>query len=144
MNKQTHPTRTKASGGFTLLEALFASMLIGLVIAALAVSSGAFTMANAAALDMSTAEFLIEEIRELTAAKPFAELSALDGSYSPPIDVTEVSMGTDFAAFQQQVTVEPCGSEFNTANNDLVRITVKILKNSALVSEAAWIRANLD
>ena len=40
--------------GFSLIEALLAAMLIGLAIAALAASSGAFTMYNAAGLDLST------------------------------------------------------------------------------------------
>lgn len=131
------------AGGFTLLEALFAVMLIGLVIAALAVSSGAFTMANAAAVDLSTAEFLIEEIRELTAMTPFGDLSGLAGNYPTPIDVTETPL-TDFAAFEQQVAVDPCGDDFNAPTADFVRITVKILKNDRPISEASWIRADLD
>ncbi|MHC4773552.1 MAG: prepilin-type N-terminal cleavage/methylation domain-containing protein [Planctomycetota bacterium] len=57
----------KRKNGFTLIEALFAAMLLGLVVAALAAASGAFTMANGYGVDLSTAEFLIEEMRELTA-----------------------------------------------------------------------------
>jgi hypothetical protein len=133
----------RKSDGFTLIEALFAAMLIGLVIAALAVSSGAFTMANAAAVDMSTAEFLIEEIRELTAVMPYAGLSGLAGTISPPIDVMGVSL-TDFNAFAQQITVVPCGGDFSAPTNDFVRITVTVLKNGSPVSEANWIRASLN
>lgn len=129
--------------GFTLLESLFAAMLIGLVIAALAASSGAFTMANAAGVDMSTAEFLIEEIREWTAPMVFSDLAGIAGDYSPPIDVTGAELA-DFAAFTQQVTVENCGTEFGAPNSDFVRITVTILKNGNPVSQADWIRANLE
>jgi prepilin-type N-terminal cleavage/methylation domain-containing protein len=138
MNKSTQyrtPTR-----GFTLLEVLVASMLIGLVIAALAVSSGAFTMANAAGVDLSTAEFLVEEIRERTAAMPFAGIA--DVSYKPPVDVDGAVMN-EFAAFEQQVAVEYCGDDFGSPAADFVRITVTILKNDQAVSQASWIRAKL-
>jgi len=151
MNRKLQ-TRCK---GFTLLESLFAAFLIGLVIAALAASSGAFTMANAAAVDLSTAEFLIEEIRELTADLLFSDLLDLNthspnfpanlNPYSPPIDVNGASLGNDFAVFTQQVSVDPCGDDFNAvSNDDFVRITVAILKNNLPISEASWIRANLD
>ncbi|MHC4834844.1 MAG: prepilin-type N-terminal cleavage/methylation domain-containing protein [Planctomycetota bacterium] len=66
----------KRKNGFTLIEALFAAMLLGLVVAALAAASGAFTMANGYGVDLSTAEFLIEEMRELTANEDFDTLLA--------------------------------------------------------------------
>jgi len=135
-------TQHKCSG-FTLLESLFAALLIGLVIAALAASSGAFTMANAAGVDMSTAEFLIEEIREWTAPMAFSELAGIAGDYSPPIDVSGTELA-DFAAFTQQVAVENCGTEMGAPNGDFVRITVTILKNGNPISQADWIRAKLQ
>jgi prepilin-type N-terminal cleavage/methylation domain-containing protein len=131
----------KQKNGFTLLESLFAAMLIGLVIAALAASSGAFTMANAAGVDLSTAEFLIEEIRERTAAMPFADIAAF--TRKPPIDV-DGSVMNEFAAFEQQVAVENCGADFNAPAADFVRVTVTIRKNGQEISKASWIRAKLD
>ncbi len=136
------------TGGFTLLESLFAVMLIGLVIAAIAASSGAFTMANAFGVDLSTAEFLIEEIRELTANTPFADLMTLVGDHTWPNDnVTPAPTAAEIQAFSvytQQVGIEYCGSEFGADNNDFARLTVTILKNGQPVSDANWIRANLD
>ena len=55
--------KKKQSSGFTLIEALIAAMLLGLVVAALAAASGAFTMANGYGVDLTTAEFLIEEAK---------------------------------------------------------------------------------
>lgn len=127
-----------------MLESLFAAMLIGLVIASLAVSSSAFTQTNAFGVDQSTAEFLIEEIRELTAPASFDDLADLAGDSQPPIDASGTAMA-EFAAFTQQVTVVPCGNEFNAASNDdFVRITVTILKNGQTLGQASWIRADLD
>lgn len=136
----------KKRSGFTLLESLFAAFLIGLVIAALAASSGAFTMANAAAVDLSTAEFLIEEIRELTVTTPFASLSIGIVNYSPPRDVNNEPLD-DFDAFSQHITIRPVSStDFTSfqAGSDFKNITVKIIKNGSPISEASWIRANLD
>jgi type II secretory pathway pseudopilin PulG len=139
-------TKTRSNSGFTLLEALFASMLIGLVIAALVASSGAYTMANAAGVDMSTAEFLIEQIRERTAPITFSNLPGFAGNFTPPIDVNGNPMA-EFAAFQQQVAVQNVSSaDFSTpaAGSDFIRIAVTITKNGQPISNASWIRAKLD
>jgi type II secretory pathway pseudopilin PulG len=154
--------------GFTLLEALLAVMLIGLAVAGLAASSGAFTQYNAAGVDLSTAEFLIEEIRELTAPLPAVDPTSgtaafgaesgeiavgnyddLDDfhnkSFSPPIDVSRTAM-PEFSAFTQQVTVQNVSTANLTqavANHstDLYRVTVTITKNGQTISSASWIRA---
>ena len=47
---------------FTLVEVMIAVVLIGIAIAALVASNAAFTQANSFGIDLSTAEFLIEEI----------------------------------------------------------------------------------
>lgn len=146
MNHNRHCKRRFSNGGFTLLEALFASMLIGLVIAALVASSSAFTQANGAGVDLSTAEFLIEEIRERTAPEPFSNLDDFDGNFTPPIDVTGTSLA-DFAAFAQQVVVQNVSSsDFTTlqSGSDFIRMTVTIKKNGQPIGEASWIRAKLD
>ena len=140
MSQRQHHRRP---GGFTLLESRVAAFLIGLVIAALAASSGAFTMATAGAIDLSTAEFLIEEIRELTAVTDYGNLFGLSGSYSPPIDVVGMPLN-DFAAFEQGVSVVTCGADFSATDTDFVRITVTISKDTRPVSEASWIRARLN
>ena len=135
--------------GFTLIEALFAAMLIGLVIAALAVSSGAATMVNGAGIDLSTAEFLIEEIREQTAMMTFSQVVAYPASpINPPIDVNGDSIGVAFNAYSQQVTVEYVGPS-NLAQvsasppTNFVRVTVTITKNNRPISSTSWIRAQL-
>ena len=134
--------------GFTLLESLFAAMLIGLVITALIASSAAFTMANAAGVDLSTAEFLIEEVREKKATMEFAEIDLIPGVHiTPPKDMEDNDLN-DFAAFTQVVTVLPVSeTDFNSlagTNSDFKKITVEIRKNGQIITEASWLRANLD
>jgi prepilin-type N-terminal cleavage/methylation domain-containing protein len=165
---QNNRMNFSARCGFTLVEAMIAMLIIGLTIAALVASTGAFTRTNAAGIDLSTAEFLIEEIRELTASLPIvdpvtgtatfgpeagetslAQCDDLDdfngASYSPPIDITRSPLA-DFANFTQQVQVRNVAmSNFNTVvanhSTDLYRVTVTILMNGTAINSATWIRA---
>ena len=147
MNRKKTANRS-FSAGFTLLEVLFAAMLIGLAIAALAVGSGAFTLNNAAGLDLSTAEFLIEEMRERTALISYTNLPALNNQqYQPPIDIEGVQM-PDFSAFAQTITVQYVNpadltQPSSTGPTALRRVTVSITKNNQPISSASWIRADL-
>lgn len=155
------------SNGFTLIEALFAILLVGLAIASLVGANAAFTRANGAGTDLSTAEFLLEQIKELTATLPvidpetetatfgpeegslaaYDDLDDFDGaSFSPPISADKTTL-TDFAAFTQQTSVENVSaSDFELVVADhstaFVRVTAKVLINSTEISSATWIRAD--
>ena len=160
------------NNGFTLIEALFAILLVGLAIASLMGANTSFTRSNGAGAELSTAEFLLEQVKELTATLPVsdpqsptwtfgleeASLGAYDdvddfdddgdgASFSPPISAGGAPL-TDFAAFTQQVTVQKVSaSNFglvvpdNDPSTAFVRVTVKVLHNSAEISSASWIRA---
>lgn len=140
-------TYTRNAGGFTLLEVMFASILIGLVIAALAASSGAFTMANGYGVDLSTAEFLIEEVREKTTTLTYAEVYAYaEGDINPPIDISGAQM-PEFSAFTQNIVIENVSAAnfeqvVSDGTSDFLRVTVTIKKNNKPISSASWIRAN--
>lgn len=139
--------RKGKSEGFTLLEALFAAMLIGLAIAALLGTSSAFTMKNAAGVDLSTAEFLIEEIREMTSVESFDSLWAYNNQvFNPPVDLQKNPL-TDFAVFAQQIEMDYVDAsdltQTVTGPSDFIRVKVTILKNGRPVSSASWIRARL-
>lgn len=163
---ETAKSLMKKTAGFTLIEVLFAVVLVGLVIAALAASSGAYTMYNAAGLDLSTAEFLIEEIRELMATLPVAEdtspgletgevnVSLYDDvddfrnrTYNPPIGADRAAM-PEFSAFSQQISVDKVNPAdltvtlLPTDSSDLYRVTVTIRKSGRTISTASWVRAS--
>jgi len=161
-----HDTRyTIHESGFSLIEVLIAVILIGLAITALLVASGSFTMANGAGTDLSTAEFLVEQIRELTALLPvvdpqtgtatfgaeetglanYDDLDDFDGAiFSPPIDASRIPLN-DFAAFSQHVTVERVSptnfEEVISEDKSFVRVTVKVFLNAKEISSTSWIRA---
>jgi prepilin-type N-terminal cleavage/methylation domain-containing protein len=137
--------------GFTLIEVLIAILLVGLAIASLVVANGSFTKANAAATDLSTAEFLIEQIRERSISVNYDNLYGLEHfdkvPFSPPISADGESLN-DFAAFSEQITVE------NVSENNLkdvviydsgfIRVTAKVFLNSKEISSASWLRADID
>ena len=152
--------------GFTLIEVLIAIILIGLGILSLISANGAFTQANEAGVELSTAEFLVEQIRELTAVLPvidpqsgtttfgpeasetlavYDDLDDFNGaSFSPPISVNRNTLN-DFSAYTQQITVENVSAsnfEQVVANHTspFVRVTVKVLFNTTEVSSAGWLR----
>ena len=159
----------KYNSGFSLIEVLIAIVLVGFAVASLLAANGAFTKANGAGVDLSTAEFLVEQIRELSALLPVVEpgtpasgvdvfgpeagetlatyddLNDFDGAnFSPPISADR-SVLTDLAGFSQQVTVENVNaSNFEQVVADhstaFVRVTVKVYLNSREISSESWLR----
>ncbi len=153
-------------GGFTLIEALMAVVLVGLAIAALVGANIAFTSANGLGAELSTAEFLIEQIRELTATLPvidpqteiavfgpeeagsssYDDIDDFNGaSFCPPI-ARDRSTLNDLAAYRQSIQVENVSStNFEQVVTDhgssFVRVRVSILLGAKEVSSTQWIRA---
>ncbi len=134
------------NSGFSLIEVLIAIVLVGLAIVSLIAANNSFTQANAAGRDLSTAEFLIEQIRELTTLTDYGDLYGFDGaSFSPPKGTDGEDLN-DFAAFSQEITVENVSAaNFEEVVSDhssfFVRITVKVFLNSKEISSTSWIRA---
>lgn len=158
---------SKYINGFTLIEVMIAVILVGLAIASLVGANSAFTQANGAGTDLSTAEFLLEQIKELTATLSVADpetgyatfgpetgetLATYDDlddfdnkDFSPPIDAARNTL-TNFDAYSQQVIVQNVNqSDFEQVATDkttnFVRVTVKVLKNSVELCSASWLRA---
>ncbi len=133
--------------GFSLIEIMISVILVGLSVTALVLASNSLTRANGAGADLSTAEFLIEEIRELTAITPAAQMMNFDNAvYCPPISADQAVLN-DFGAFSQKIIVQ----KLNPSNLDEVvgdsyvspflRVTVTIVQNNKEISTGSWIRA---
>ncbi len=132
--------------GFTLIEILFAIILVGLAVVGLLASNISFTQANSVGTNLSTAEFLIEQIRELTIMEDYENLYDFDGAtFNPPINANGEELDA-FGEFTQQITVENV-SNTNFENvvadytSSFVRITVRALLNSREISSVSWMRA---
>jgi prepilin-type N-terminal cleavage/methylation domain-containing protein len=158
--------RKTIDGGFTLLECLFAILLIGTAVAALIAANGSFTRVNGAAAELSTAEFLIEQIRELTDMLPAtdpdftywtfacgeASLALYDDVddfddkvFNPPITSDRQTLN-EFSAYTQEVTVVNISeSNFEQVVPDnstaFLKVTVRVTLNGKEISSASWIRA---
>jgi len=136
------------NSGFSLIEVLIAIILVGLAIASLVGANIAFTKANSAGTELSTAEFLIEQVRERSISVNYDDLYGLehfdDVTFSPPINVDGESLN-DFAAFSEQITVENVSeSNFEQVvayDSSFIRVTAKVFLNSREISSSSWIRA---
>ena len=158
----------KNKNGFTLIEVMIAVILVGLAIAALVGANTAFTQANGVGTDLSTAEFLLEQIKELTATlsvidpetetttfgpesgetlATYDDLDDFDNrNFSPPIDASRNTL-SNFSSFSQQVIVQNVNpSDFEQVESDhstkFVRVTAKVYKNSIEICSASWLRAS--
>jgi hypothetical protein len=128
--------------------------LLGVAIAAIVGSNAAFTQQTAQAGQTSTAEFLVEQIRELTALLPVSDPNgggvynfddANDGVFNPPIDSRQMPL-TGFSGYSQTVTVENVSvNDFQQTvapySSDFVRVTVIISYNNSEIAKTCWIRS---
>jgi len=132
--------------GFTLLEILIAVVLIGLAVAGLVASSISFTQANGFGTDFSTAEFLVQQVRELTAMVDYSDLFNYDGqSFNPPKGANNEALN-DFPEFTQEITVENVAdSDFENVvadqSSNFVRVTARVLLNTEEICFSSWVRA---
>ncbi len=155
---------------FTFVEILVAIILVGIAIVSLVAGSRTFTRITGTAAELSTAEFLAEQIRELTVLLPVIDPQTgntyfgpepdeaalidyddlddfYDAEFSPPIsaDANRADLN-DFSAYTQKITVENVNpSNFEEVIDDhtssFVRVTVKVLLKSEEITSASWIRA---
>lgn len=153
--------------GFSLIEVMISVILVGLSITALVLASNSLTMANGAGANLTTAEFLIEQIRELTtmlpaadpdspshfgqetSGVPYNDVDDFNGAvFCPPIGADKVPL-TAFASYSQQVIVQKLNpsnldqvvADPNTSISPFLRVTVTIVQNNRDISSASWVRA---
>jgi len=155
----------KSQKAFTLIEIMVAIVFVGLAIASLVGANSAFTQANGAGTNLSTAEFLSEQIRELTTLVPvvdpdgatafgpetgetvadFDDLGDFDNAvFSPPIDAMRNTL-SNFSDFSQHITVSNINpSDFEQIETDnstsFVRVTVDVFLNSTKICSTSWLR----
>ncbi len=163
-------SENKNRSAFTLIEALMATLLIGVAVSALVIATVSQSQANAYGMNTSTAEFLLEEIRALTMPLPVmdpnteaetfgaetgevsvADYDDLDDydevTFSPPVDVGG-NVLNDFSNYSQTITVENVDpADFTSVIADhgslIVRVSVSVQKNGQTVTSSSWIRARL-
>jgi len=151
---------------FTFAEVLIAIILLGIAVVSMLTANLAYTKANDFGTKLSTAEFLIEQIKELTTTLPvidldtgystfgpeeatLAEYDDLDDfdnmSFSPPINADRQGL-TNFPQFTQSIEVQnihPNNFEqvVSDHSSNFVRVKATIYVNSQIISSTSWIRA---
>lgn len=110
---------SRHDSGFSFVEILISIILVGLSITALVFASNSFTMANGAGADISTAEFLVEQIRELTTLLPvmdpaitFDEWTSLTAGADEPT-VNDYDDVDDFNGFDSSTLGAPIDANRN-------------------------------
>ncbi len=117
-------TPSVSTKGFSLIEVLIATVLVGFAIAALVAANGSFSLANVAGADLSTAEFLIEQIREMTTMLPVVDPAVPAGTQvmvlGPEGDENGVASYDDlddFDDFDSAALGAPIGAQRTTLPN---------------------------
>jgi type II secretory pathway pseudopilin PulG len=119
MRNQTSNIKHQTStGGFSLVEVLIATLLVGLSIAALVAANGSFSQTNVTGADLSTAEFLIEQIRELTTMLPLVDPTVVNwttlGPESGETNVAAYDDADDFKGFDSITLGAPINAQGTT------------------------------
>lgn len=138
--------KTKNSG-FTLIEIMIAIIIIGIGVAGLVAASANFTRLNGEGIDMSTAEFLMEQMREATLEAHFSDIdSSWNRTCNPPIDVAGNELD-DFSEWSQVLSVvyvsdSDLSVELTSGTSNFIKVEVEIRYNGQPITSSSWIRAN--
>ncbi len=167
-NRRPPGRRTASDGGYLLIEAALATVIVGVAVVALLAVMAAGSNSNGHSRDLTRATFLAQEIRELMAPLPFEEegggfgpeggetLASYDDiddfasvTFTPPINGQRESLNDPhWNGWSQQVTVENVDPNYLAGHQalaggstDMVRVTVTITRNGKLVHQISWLAA---
>ena len=142
MNYISKRTRCR-SGGFTLMEAVFTIMIVGLGVVALMQVFASGTNVNDFGNKLSTAVFLAGELRSMTDDVDFVDLPDFDGSTYSGVDSNEVAL-PGMQDYQQVLAVEdvnPVDMTVEVGGMDMYRLTATVTYKGQLLSEISWLRS---
>ncbi len=138
--------RSNSKRGFTIIEALMASVLIAIAISALIAANTAMSNVNAAGANLSTAEYLLQQVRERTETTGYQYLRNMynDKVYNPPLDEDGDEL-TEFNAYSQRIGVAYVANDNfdETVDEDegFLKITAEVRYNGDPITSSSWIRA---
>jgi len=121
-----------------------AIILVGIAIASLVAASRTFTRITGTAAEVSTAEFLAEQIRELMVLLPVIDPQTGTGTFGPEPDEATLADYDDLDDFDDAALSPPISADRAVLSNhasSFVRVTVKVLLKSDQITSASWIRA---
>jgi len=129
-------TATPSRGGFTLIEVVVATILVGLALTAMMVSVGSNTRVNDAGTKLTQAAFLAQEIHEWTLTLPFRDQDVGDRDNPPGPDGSNPQVWVDDLDDLMNVTF---GSRSATIPScDLPRYGPRDGQGYAITALQAW------
>jgi Tfp pilus assembly protein PilV len=135
--------RRASRGGFTLIEASLATIIIGVGFVAVLQLLAAGSVANMGAMELTTGANLARNVNEMLMQKKYADLPSYGGKkYSPPKDSRGEDLD-DYSGWEQSVAVTAVNPERLTqtevnSSPKAVRVTVAVSHNNATVCEVSW------
>jgi type II secretory pathway pseudopilin PulG len=148
----------KRAGGFTLIEAAIATVIIGVGFTAMLALLGAGTVANKEGAELTTAINLANNIHEAAVRRAYRDLFGLEGTYelvdaatgtyqpvdaklSPIPSMTGWSQVVDVSYVDpNRLTLETPDSQYKPTS----RVTVTVRRNGNLVYRTSWLAAASD
>ena|SRR5437773_11918733 len=135
--------RSGAPRGFTLIEAMLTTIIVGVAFTAMLQLLAVGTVNNINASQLTTGVSLARNVRELTLNTAYANLPALNNaSYSPPKDSRGVAV-TTLNGWQQKITVKSVNPD--NIQQDIVdttpaavRVSVLVNHNNQKVCDLSW------
>jgi len=163
----TFTTPRRGQGGFTLIEIVVATVLVGLALAAMMTSVASNTRVNDAGTKLTQGTFLAQEIREWTLSLPFRDQDpgdlgnppGPDGSspqvwvddlddlmnvtYCPPRDGQGYAI-SNLPSWSQTITMtwrDPnnLGSTVPDGTSELIYVNVDVKHRNKLIVSSGWL-----
>lgn len=133
----------KFEPGFTLIECIFAMLLLGLAVAGLMVANQSLTVANGAGMEIANAQFCVDQIREMMAPMTVSNVLTYNNkTYSPPIDSTGTAM-TNLPGYSETIAVENVNIgtlQPPATGSPIYRITVTVSLHGVVQCSTSWFR----
>ena len=168
--KQRQPQSRR--GGFTLIEAAVATVIIALGVTALMLAVSSATRTTAVGKEMTQAVFLAQELREWTVKLPFSDLDPgdadnppgpdgsdpqvfvddlddlMDVTYSPPRDGQGLAIA-EMPGWSQTISMtwrdrEDLTTAVPDGSSDMIFVQVEIAHNGTTVVTTGWLVARRE
>lgn len=159
--------RCRARRGFTLIEAGFVTVVIGLCTVATLQLMAVGTVSNDQSAEMTVAVNLANNVRDIMVGLPLydpqnptqfisreASVALYDNvtdfdsqTYSPPLDSNRLAL-TNYPTWSQQIVVQSVGEDdlsttkTSSAAENAARVTVTITHGGKAVYRTGWVVAN--
>jgi prepilin-type N-terminal cleavage/methylation domain-containing protein len=132
--------------GFTLVEAATATVIIGVAFTALLQLLAVGTVSNREGANLTTGVHLANNIHEAAIRVPYADLFALERTYSPAVDARMVAL-PGMTGWSQVVDVSYVDASLltsavpDTQYEPTARVTVSVVHNGKQVYRTSWLAA---